>query len=135
MNTILGSAQGFSSGGPGKGMYCRAITNILTRFAFAENAAGINHHFTDTGLWGINIQGPSSHSKDLLYVALAELNKFWKPIPAVELQRAKNILKMNILSTLERDDHRLEEIAKNYMTFGSLTHEEYLNKIDNVTSE
>jgi len=29
MNTILGSAQAFSSGGPGKGMYCRAITNLM----------------------------------------------------------------------------------------------------------
>lgn len=36
---------------------------------------------------------------------------------------------------MERDDHRLEEIAKNYMTFGKLTHLEYLEKIDAVTSE
>jgi len=42
---------------------------------------------------------------------------------------------MNIISTLERDDHRLEEIAKNYMTFGRLTHNEYLEKIEAVTSE
>ena len=25
MNTLLGSAKGFSSGGPGKGMHCRAV--------------------------------------------------------------------------------------------------------------
>jgi len=85
MNTILGSAQGFSAGGPGKGMYCWAITNILSKFAFAENAAGINHHFTDSGLWGINIQGPGSHAKDLLLVALSELHKFRRPIQDVEL--------------------------------------------------
>jgi hypothetical protein len=29
MNTLIGSATGFSSGGPGKGMYCRAVTNMM----------------------------------------------------------------------------------------------------------
>jgi len=53
MNTLLGSAAGFSSGGPGKGMYCRTIMNMMARYAFVENAAGINHNFTDSGLWGI----------------------------------------------------------------------------------
>lgn len=42
---------------------------------------------------------------------------------------------MNILSTLDSSNHRLEEIAKNYMTFGKLTHTEYLESIDKVTSE
>lgn len=29
MNTLIGSATSFSSGGPGKGMYCRAIINLM----------------------------------------------------------------------------------------------------------
>jgi len=29
MNTLIGSATAFSSGGPGKGMYCRAVTNLM----------------------------------------------------------------------------------------------------------
>ena len=29
MNTLLGQASVFSSGGPGKGMYCRAITQLM----------------------------------------------------------------------------------------------------------
>jgi mitochondrial-processing peptidase subunit alpha len=29
MRTIIGSATGFSSGGPGKGMYCRAVTSLM----------------------------------------------------------------------------------------------------------
>lgn len=73
MNTLIGSAQGFSAGGPGKGMYCRAIMNMMTRYSFVENAGGINNHFTDSGLWGMTVQGPSTHSRDLLYVTLQEL--------------------------------------------------------------
>jgi len=53
MNNMIGSAAGFSSGGPGKGMYCRAIMNLMAWYSFVEVASGLNHHFTDSGLWGI----------------------------------------------------------------------------------
>ena len=134
MNTILGSAAGFSSGGPGKGMYCRAIMNMMARYSFVELASGLNHHFTDSGLWGIQASGPASHGRDLLLVLLQELHRFTEPVPKTELERAKNILKMNILMNLEPDLNRVEEIAKNYMTFGTLTHRDYINEIDKVTS-
>ena len=42
---------------------------------------------------------------------------------------------MNILQSLERDEDRLEEMAKNYMTYGKLTFQEYLENIDRITSE
>lgn len=42
---------------------------------------------------------------------------------------------MNILQSLERDEDRLEEMAKNYMTFGRLTFHEYLENIDKITSD
>lgn len=42
---------------------------------------------------------------------------------------------MNILMALERSDDRLEEIARNYMTFGNFTFHQYCDKIDAVTSD
>ena len=42
MNTLLGSATSFSSGGPGKGMYCRAITNLMWKFSYVESASALN---------------------------------------------------------------------------------------------
>lgn len=68
MNTLIGSAQAFSVGGPGKGMYCRAITNLMQRYSFVEGAGAINNIFTDSGLFGMQIEGPASHSRDLLYL-------------------------------------------------------------------
>lgn len=103
-------------------MYCRAIMNMMARYSFVELAAGINHHFTDSGLWGVQASGPASNGRDLLLVLLQELHRFTEPISKTELERAKNILKMNILMNLEPDLNRVEEIAKNYMTFGTLTH-------------
>jgi len=130
MNTILGSATAFSSGGPGKGMYCRAVTNLMQGHDFIDSASSINSHFTDSGLFGIQVEGPGSHSQELFNAALEELNRLREPIPEVELNRAKNILKMNILMALERQEDRLEEIARNFMTYGDLTFHQYCDKID-----
>ena len=54
-------------------------------------------------------------------LCIEELNALKEPIDEVELNRAKNILKMNVLMAMERTEDRLEEIARNFMTFGDLT--------------
>lgn len=125
MNTLIGSATSFSSGGPGKGMYCRAITNMMQRHNFIDGASAINSHFSDSGLFGISVEGPGSHSQELLSVAVEELNRLKEKVSDEELSRSKNILKMNILMAMERQEDRLEEIARNYMAFGNLTFHQY----------
>ena len=132
MQTLIGNATAFSSGGPGKGMYCRAVTNLMQQNDFVDSAAAINSHFTDSGLFGMTIEGPGSHSAELI---LQEMHRLREPIPDVELIRAKNILKMNVLMAMERQDERLEEIARNFMTFGNLTFAQYCDRIDAVTSQ
>ena len=42
---------------------------------------------------------------------------------------------MNVLMSMERQDERLEEIARNFMTFGNLTFNQYCDRIDQVTSQ
>ena len=54
-------------------------------------------------------------------ILVEELNKLRQPIPDQELARAKNILKMNVLLAMENQEERLEEIARNFQTFGNLT--------------
>ena len=134
MNQLIGSATAFSSGGPGKGMHCRAITNMMQKNPYVDGASALNHHFTDSGLFGITVEGSGSHSQDLMNLAIEELNSLKQPIDEVELNRAKNILKMNVLMAMERTEDRLEEIARNFMTFGDLTFHQYCDKIDAVTS-
>ena len=134
-NTMLGSATAFSSGGPGKGMYCRTVTNLMQNYDFVDSASSINSHFTDSGIFGLTVEGPGSHSADLMSVALDELNRLKDPISDQELARAKNILKMNVLMAMERQDERLEEIARNFQTFGNLTFHQYCDRIDAVTSQ
>ncbi len=77
----------------------------------------MSSHFTDSGIFGMNVMGPGSHSSDLMHVLVDELNKLKDRISDEELNRSKNILKMNILMAMERKEDRLEELARNYMTF------------------
>ena len=107
----------------------------MQQFNFVDSASSINSHFTDSGLFGINVTGPGAHSADLLYGAMEILHGLRQNISEVELNRAKNILKMQVLMAMERQDDRLEEIARNYMTYGNLTFHKYCDKIDSVTSQ
>ena len=107
----------------------------MQQFNFVDSASSINSHFTDSGLFGINVTGPGAHSADLLYAAMEILHGLRQNISEVELNRAKNILKMQVLMAMERQDDRLEEIARNYMTYGNLTFHKYCDKIDSVTSQ
>ena len=68
-------------------------------------------------------------------VALEELSNLRHRVSDEELTKAKTKLKMSILSNLERQEGRLEEIAKNFLTFGDLTFHQYTDLIDKVTAE
>lgn len=125
MNTLIGNSQ------HGKN---RAY-DMLKNNNFVDQVQSLNNHFSDSGLFGITVEGAGSHSQDLLQVAIEELNNLKNRISDEELARAKNKLKMNILLTMEKQEDRLEEIAKNFLTFGDLTFHKYCDQIDAVTSE
>jgi predicted Zn-dependent peptidase len=125
MNTLIGnSAHGKN----------RAY-GVTKRHNFVDNVQSLNHHFSDSGLFGLTVEGAGSHSQDLLNVALEELSNLRNRVGDEELARAKNKLKMQILTGLEKQEDRLEEIAKNFLTFGDLTFHQYCDQIDRVTSE
>jgi hypothetical protein len=89
---------------------------VFQRYGFVESIDCVNSTFSDSGVFGLNILGASTHSKELLDVIMKELHLLREPVPLDELNRAKNILKINILLTIERQGDRLEEITKNVKT-------------------
>ena len=125
MNTLLGNSS------EGKN---RAY-NVTKQNNFVDHVQSLNHHFSDNGIFGIQIQGAGSHSQDLLSVALEELSNLRNKVGDEELARAKTKLKMQVLTHLERQEDRLEEIAKNFLTYGDLTFHQYTDQIDRVTAE
>uniref|UniRef100_A0A7S3JFI2 Peptidase M16 C-terminal domain-containing protein n=1 Tax=Euplotes harpa TaxID=151035 RepID=A0A7S3JFI2_9SPIT len=103
--------------------------------SFVDRAYVTNSHFTDSGIFGLTVQGPGSHSTDLMSVVLEELNELRSGISDEELVMAKNRLKMSILSEMETRADRLEEIGRNYVAFGGeLTFHQFCKRIDEVTS-
>ena len=108
---------------------------VTKRHHFVDSVEAVNHHFSDNGLFGIQIQGAGSHSQDLLHVALEELAALRNGVSDEELARAKTRLRMQVLTNMEKTDDRLEEMAKNFLTYGDLTFHQYAEQIDRVTSE
>ena len=128
MAELLGSTNGPS--------LCRSVRNLAKEHSFVDEAHTINSHFTDSGLFGLTVRGPGSHSKDLMDVLLGELNGLKTHISDEELNRAKNSLKVQILSEMDCGRRRLEEVARNYMTFGGeLNFHNYCQQIDSVTAD
>lgn len=64
---------------------------------FVDGICATNSNFSDSGLFGITIEGSGSHSEDLMSVAVDQLNSLKEHISENELNQAKAALKMNIL--------------------------------------
>jgi len=135
LNTLLGSSSSFSTGGPGKGMHSRTTKNLLNKLHYVDSANAINFNFSDSGLFGLSVNGPSANSGELLGALTGELKGLTNKIDSQELERAKNITKSNILMALERQKDRLEEAVKNVKTYGKLTFQDYCHNIDQVNSD
>ena len=101
---------------------------------FVDRLSGINHHFSDNGLFGVNVEGAGSHSSQLLGVGLEALNSLKGGVSDEDLSLAKASLKMQVLQTLEDRENRLEEMAKHYQLIGDLSFTKYVDYIDNVSS-
>jgi len=107
-NALIGCSSVFSDSFPGRGMYNRAISNIVQKHPFVARAFGLNSHFSDSGLWGLAIEGAGSHSQELIGIALEEIGKLKTgKISDEELNRAKNVLKAEILTHPATTENRL----------------------------
>ena len=84
MHSLLGN----SSSGINRAQSC------VQRNNFVDGVNTINTPFSDSGLFGLTVEGPGSHSAELMSVLTDELNSLKNNIDETELNRAKNSLKM-----------------------------------------
>lgn len=70
-------------------------------------------------MFALNFTGDSAHSKEILELMVQTYESFRKPIDQVELNRAKNILKRNILQNMTNQGDRIEELAKGVNIFNN----------------
>jgi predicted Zn-dependent peptidase len=79
----------------GAGQLSRAST-LLHEHRYVDYASSINTHFQDSGIFGVTVEGPGSHSKDLLNVAMETLSELRSGIDGKALDRAQNQLILDV---------------------------------------
>jgi len=65
-------------------------SHIYSKKPYITKVSGINHHFSDNGLFGINIEGAGSHSKEIMNTALEQLNSLKENINEEQLNLVKS---------------------------------------------
>ena len=137
LQTLLGGGNSFSAGGPGKGMYSRLYREVLNRYQWAESAEAFTSFHAESGLLGISGSSAPLKSLDVTRVLAEHFGKLaTQPVTDEELDRARNMLKCNVLTQLESRLVLFEDIGRQILTYGKREDSHTMSeKIDSVTKE
>jgi processing peptidase subunit alpha len=136
LNMMMGGGGSFSAGGPGKGMYTRLYTRVMTQHYWVHNATAYNHAYADGGLFCINASAHPSRLGDVAEIIGRECKEMAGSIDPVELSRAKTQLKSMLLMNLEARPVHFEDIARQVLANGHRkTPQFFLDAIERVTED
>lgn len=134
LQTLLGGGSSFSAGGPGKGMYSRLYRQVLNRYYWAESCEAFTSFHNETGLMGISGSTTGQKAGDMTRVIAENILRLAiDEVEDEELDRARNMLKNNVLTQLESRLVLFEDIGRQILTYGKREGtKEMCAKIDNV---
>ena len=137
LQTLLGGGSSFSAGGPGKGMYSRLYRQVLNRYFWADAAEAFTVFHNESGLIGISGSCPPPKVRDLTGVLSEHLVRLQtEEVTDEELNRARNMLKNNVLTQLESRLVLFEDLGRQVLTYGRREdNAATCEKIDAVTKE
>jgi len=137
LQTLLGGGNSFSAGGPGKGMYSRLYRQVLNRYGWAESAEAFTAFHGESGLWGISGSTVPQKARDMVQVFAEHLARLAvENVSDEELDRARNMLKCNVLTQLESRLVLFEDLGRQVLTYGQREDmHTTCEKIDAVTKE
>lgn len=120
LQTLLGGGSSFSAGGPGKGMYSRMYQQVLNRYGWMEAAEAFTTFADEGGLFGVSASTPVANKVPELVTILADQLACVAihPVGEVELSRARNMLKCNVLTQLESRLILFEDMGRQVLTYG-----------------
>jgi len=84
----------------------------------AHSYMSFNTCYTDTGLWGAYMVCDRMKIDDMVYVAQREWMRLCTSVTDAEVNRAKNILKTNILLQFDGSTPICEDIGRQMLTYG-----------------
>jgi predicted Zn-dependent peptidase len=125
LNTILGGS-----------MSSRLFQHIREDRGLAYAVWSSLMAFSDTGAMTIYAGCATDRVEEVVDLTIAELGGLrTTPVPADELQRAKDHLKGSLMLSLENTSSRMSQLAKQELTFGrQFTLDEILRSIDAVSA-
>ncbi|KAL7541673.1 hypothetical protein ACHAXR_011113 [Thalassiosira sp. AJA248-18] len=137
LQTLLGGGSSFSAGGPGKGMYSRLYREVLNMYRWAESAEAFSSFHSESGLWGISGSCKPGKAGEMTRALVDHFKKLENEyVTDEELDRARNMLKCNVLSQLESRLVLFEDIGRQILTYGKREDAATMcAKIDAVTKE
>mmetsp|Transcript_6749 Transcript_6749/g.9530 ORF Transcript_6749/g.9530 Transcript_6749/m.9530 type:complete len:571 (+) Transcript_6749:156-1868(+) len=137
LQTLLGGGNSFSAGGPGKGMYSRLYRQVLNKYYWAESAEAFTSFHGESGLFGLSASSIPTKSRDATLVLTDHLHKLkTELVTDEEIDRARNMLKCNVLTQLESRLVLFEDMGRQVLTYGHREDTETMcRKIDSVTKE
>ena len=120
-----------------QGMYSRLYREVLNRFYWAEAAEAFTSFHSETGLLGISGSSIPKNSRDLTRVLAEHFSKLTVDyVTDEELDRARNMLKCNVLTQLESRLVLFEDIGRQILTYGEREDTASMcAKIDAVTKD
>ncbi len=126
MNAILGGS-----------MSSRLFQEVREKSGLAYSVYSYIASHADAGSLVVYAGASPENSAQLLEIMLREIGRFKnEPVPAEQLDGAREQLKGNLLLSLESSDNRMSRLAKNEIYFGTpLPLSEIMEGFDRVTSE
>ena len=123
LNTILGA-----------GVSSRLFQEIRERRGLAYSVYSYTSSYLDTGLWGIYAGVSKKRVREVAELVIQELLGLKDSVTDVELQRAKNHLKGNLILGLESTSSRMNNIARQEMYFGKyIPPDEIIKAVNHVS--
>lgn len=114
-NTLVGAWDRSQGGGANNASY-------LARAASIENLChsfqSFNTCYKDTGLWGIYFVSEPLQIEDMVYNIQKEWMKLCTSVTEAEVDRAKNLLKTNMLLQLDGTTPICEDIGRQILCYG-----------------
>jgi len=114
-NTLIGSWDRSHGGG----------TNLASNLASKSAQGNLCHSFqsfntcyTDTGLWGIYFVSEGDKIEDMLFNVQEEWMRLCATVTEFEVQRAKNLLKTNMMLMLDGSTPICEDIGRQLLCYG-----------------
>ena len=118
----------------GDGMSSRLFQEVRERRGLAYSISTFHWSFGDTGLFGFHAATGAPDAGEVVVVAIDELTRATVDLDDAEIRRAKALMKVGMLASLESSPARAERVARQTALFGRIIPlDEIVQRIDRLT--